>query len=227
MFSYDMKIVIKFLICLLPWRSKRFFLERIFGYKIHPSARIGLSWIYPRDLIMLEGSRIGSLNVAVHLEEMVLEKFSKIGRSNWITGFPINKDSVHFSHQSDRVSKLILGEHSAITKNHHLDCTNILSIGKFTTIAGYQSQFLTHSINIVDGRQDSMPIEIGEFCFVGTNVVVLGGSSLPNYSVLGAKSLLNRKWKECYFLYGGVPATPKKEIPKDARYFSRQKGFVP
>ena len=33
------------------------------------------------------------------------------------------------------------------------------------------------------------PITIGDYCFVGTNCVLLGGSVLPSYSVLAAKSL--------------------------------------
>ena len=94
------------------------------------------------------------------------------------------------------------------------------------TIAGYQSQFLTHSINVYDNRQDSHPIYIGDYSFTGTNVVVLGGASLPANSVLGAKSLLNKSFQDEWMLYGGNPAKPIIPIRKDAKYFSRNKGFV-
>jgi acetyltransferase-like isoleucine patch superfamily enzyme len=56
--------------------------------------------------------------------------------------------------------------------------------------------------------------------------VVLGGSNLPDYSVLSACSLLNKSFDEPYMLYGGVPAKPIKSIPKEAGYFTRQIGFI-
>ena len=67
-----------------------------------------------------------------------------------------------------------MGESAAITKNHHIDCTNTIEIGAFSTVAGYQTQFLTHSIDVLENRQHSAPIRIGPYTFVGTNSVVLG-----------------------------------------------------
>ncbi|MEI7977943.1 MAG: acyltransferase [Bacteroidota bacterium] len=221
-----MKNVIKAILVVFPWFLKRPLLQLFFGYKLHSSAKIGFSWIYPDHLIMNENSKIGHLNVAIHLNKIHLMNGAKIGRGNWITGFSLKGNSKHFTHQTNRKPELILGEESAITKNHHFDCTHQILIGKFTTIAGYRSQFLTHSINIEMNRQDSLPITIGNYCFVGTNVVVVGGSELPSFSVLGAKSLLNKVHEKEYFLYGGVPVTPIKEIHKTAKYFLRTEGFV-
>ena len=121
---------------------------------------------------------------------------------------------------------MLIGEHSAITKNHHIDCTSTITIGNFVTIAGYNSQLLTHSISILENRQDSSPIIIGDYCFVSTNVVVLGGAHLPSYSVLGAKAMLNKKMNQEYCLYGGIPAKFINEIPKTAKYFNRSTGFI-
>lgn len=211
---------------LMPWFLKRRLLQAFFGYTIHPTAYIGLSWVFPRELVMEAYSKIGHLNVAVHLDKVKLEAFSSVGRSNWVTGFASGTSSKHFQHQPERCSQLLLGRHSAITKNHHLDCTNSLTIGAFTTIAGYQSQFLTHSIDVFANRQDSKPITIGSYCFVSTNVTLLGGAVLPDYSVLGAKSLLNKTYEDTWKLYAGVPARPIKSIPEDALYFKRETGFV-
>ena len=210
----------------MPWRLRRRLLKHWFGYNIHPTAKIGFSWIYPSYLEMHENSRIDHLTVAINLDKISLSKEATIGRGNWITGFPTNTSSLHFKHQTDRKAELLLGTFSSITKNHHIDCTNSIRIGKFSTIAGYNSQLLTHSINIYDSRQDSEPIVIGEYTFVGTNVVILGGAVLPNYSVLGAKSLLNTAYINEWHLYAGVPAKEIKEIDKKAKYFHRQNGFV-
>jgi len=175
---------------------------------------------------MGEGASIGHLNVAVNLDRIVVGDHSTIGRRNWITGFPKNSDLPHFQHLPERDPSLYLGAHSAITKNHHLDCTESITIGQFVTIAGYFSQFLTHSIDLDQNRQDAAPIEIGDYSFVSTNVVVLGGSVLPPRSVLGAKALLNKAMNESYRLYAGVPARPIKELSKEAIYFRRKSGFV-
>jgi acetyltransferase-like isoleucine patch superfamily enzyme len=221
-------LFLKIITVLLPWKLKRFVLIKIFGFEIHPCAEIGLSWIFPKFLKMEAFAKIDHFTVAIHLDEIRLDEYSKIGRSNWITGFPSNLEgSTHFVHQkSNRFPILQVGKHSSITKNHHLDCTNKISIGCFSTVAGYSSQFLTHSINIVENRQDSAPIIIGDYCFIGTNAVILGGACLPSYCVLGAKSLLNKKFIEEYFLYAGVPAQRINEITPNAKYFKRESGFV-
>ncbi|WP_460971357.1 acyltransferase [Spirosoma migulaei] len=175
---------------------------------------------------MKEKAKIDHFTVAIHLDTINMEARSSIGRGNWITGFSTLGKSLHFQHQTNRRAELLVGESAAITKYHHFDCTNSIKIGRFTTIAGYHSQFLTHSINVEENRQDSKPITIGEYAFVGTNVVVLGGASLPNCCVLGAKSLLNKVHIDEWLLYGGVPAKPVQEIPRTAKYFARKEGFV-
>lgn len=219
-------LLFKVLSCFLPWPLKRFILTRFFNFAIHPTARIGLSWIFPAHLSMEEHSRIEHFTVAIHLDKVQLKANASIGRGNWITGFSTRKPSLHFAHQFDRKAELQLGESAAVTKFHHLDCTNLIQIGSFATLAGYRSQLLTHSINVLENRQDSAPISIGAFTFVGTNVVILGGSSLPDYSVLGAKSLLNKPFSEPFTLYGGVPAKPLQVLPQEAKYFHRTTGFV-
>ncbi|MCB4809215.1 acyltransferase [Tamlana sp. 62-3] len=211
---------------LWPWPIRRRLLHKWFGYNIAKDAKIGWSWIFPDQLIMESGSRIGHLNVAVHLDCVELKANAKIGRSNWITGFSTKAQSKHFEYQKNRQSKLYLGEHAAVTKQHHLDCTNVINIGEFATIAGYSSQFLTHSIDVYENRQSSAPITIGAYTFVSTNVVVLGGAVLPDFSVLGAKALLNKTFTEEWTLYGGVPAKAVRAIDKTAKYFSRPVGFV-
>jgi acetyltransferase-like isoleucine patch superfamily enzyme len=221
-----LKLMLQAAVVIMPWGMKRWFLSRFFGYNLAPTARIGVSWVYPKRLVMGDGSRIGSLCTIIHLDEVVLKADSKMGRGNWVTGFPSGTRTPHFVHQTDRVSRLVLGEHAAVTKDHHIDCTSPVEIGAFTTVAGYQSQLLTHSIDLQESRQDSKPIKIGDYCLVGTNVVVLGGAELPSYSVLAAKSLLNKRQTEEWSLYAGVPAQKKAEIPKSAKYFSRVTGFI-
>jgi acetyltransferase-like isoleucine patch superfamily enzyme len=218
--------LLKIISFFFPWFLRRRLLNRWFGYKIHADARIGFAWVFPKELILAANSKIDHFNVAIHLNKIELGPKATISRGNWITGFPEKSISPHFKHQVDRKAELILGESSSITKNHHFDCTSHIHIGRFTTIAGYHSQFLTHSIDLYENRQDSRSIVIGDYSFVGTDVVVLGGSALPSHSILGAKSLLNKEFSEEWMLYGGVPAKKINEIPKTAKYFIRDEGYV-
>lgn len=221
-----MKIFQKICTFFFPWPIRRRLLNKWFGFKIHRTAHIGLAWIFPKELEMALGAKIDHFTVAINLDKISLGALSSIGRGNWITGFPTKTASPHFKHQPDRKAELIIGEYSAVTKKHHLDCTNQIIIGNFSTIAGYNSQLLTHSIDVIENRQNSAPIHIGHYTFVGTNVVILGGASLPDYSVLGAKSLLNKSLDTNWVLYGGVPAREIQALPRDAKYFLRKDGFV-
>ena len=211
---------------LLPWSVRRLFLQAVFGYQLHPTSRIGLSLALPRQLIMEEETRIGHLTVCKNLDLVHLKSHSTIGRGNWITGFPTGTASPHFAHEKGRRAELILERHSAITNRHLIDATNSVTIGQFTTFAGFASQILTHSIDLENNRQSSRPVSIGEYCFIGTNCVILGGATLPSFSVLGAKSLLNRAHQETHSLFGGVPARLLKALPADYRYFHRATGSV-
>jgi acetyltransferase-like isoleucine patch superfamily enzyme len=221
-----MQTVLKASITPLPWPLKRLLLQRLFGYQLHATARIGVAWVYPRYLRMAAGARIASLTVAVNFDVLELGELASIGRSNWITGFATGTTSPHFAHQSDRRAELLLGDHAAITKNHHIDCTNSITIGPFSTIAGYRTQLLSHAIDLQLNRQHSQPIRIGAYCLVGTSCVILGGSVLPDHCVLGALSLLNKAYTETWCLYAGQPARRMKSIEATAAYFSRRHGYV-
>lgn len=219
-------MLIKILLLFLPWQLRRIILQRIYGYKIHPTARVGMSFVYPKHLVMKAGASIGHFVAGIHLDRIEMGENSSIGRGCWITGFPTGTDSQHFAYRKERKCELVIGKDSAITKNHHLDCTDYIHVGNFTTIAGYQSQFLTHSIDVHENRQDCHPIEIGDYCFVSTGVKVLGGSRLPSHSVLAAGAVLTRMFDDEWTIYGGVPAKKIKDIAPDAKYFVRKEGYV-
>jgi len=220
-----MKRLLMLLSVFLPAAARRALLQSQFGYQIHPSCRLGICWVAPTRLIMEEGSQIGHLTVCKGMDLLHLRAHSAIGRGNWISGFPLGP-SPHFAEELDRRPELILGEHSNITHRHLIDCTNSVVIGRFTTLAGFQSQILTHSIDLERNRQTSTSVRIGDYCFIGTNSVLLPGSGLPDYSVLGAKSLLNETFTETYQLYGGVPARPIKKLDAGYAYFRRAQGYV-
>ena len=219
------KLIIGVLTLPLPWLLRRALLQLCCGYRLHPTSRVGFALVYPDELMMEEHTSIGHLTVCKGLKRLHLGAHASIGRGNWITGFPA-ENKTFFAHQTDRVPELVLGPQSAITHRHIIDCTSAVRIGAFTTVAGYHSQILTHSIDLMDCRQSSAPVTIGDYCFVGTNCVLLGGSALPSYSALGAKSLLNKPHTQTHCLYAGVPAKAIKSLEPEMKYFQRDVGFV-
>lgn len=221
-----MKLLIHLMTVLLPWGLRRAILCKVFGYQIDATARIGLAMVYPQKLIMGPRSRIGHGTVCRGITLLQLGEYASIGTGNWIGGHPENGGGGYFEGEAERRSALILEEHAAVTTRHIIDCTNRIRLGKFSTLAGFNSQLLTHSIDIFEGRQTSGPIDIGAYCFVGTGVVILKDSALPDYSVLGARALLQSRHVETHTLYAGVPAKAVKALPTDAAYFTRVKGVV-
>jgi serine acetyltransferase len=209
----------------LPWFSKRPLLQSLFGYQLHPTSRIGCSIITAREVVLGEGARIGNLNVVRGLSRLELGPHATISQLNWITGFPPGP-SKHFAHQPERKPTLVVGAHSAITSRHLIDCTNSVTIGSFTTIAGFRSQILTHSIDLDANRQSSAAVSIGNYCLVGTGSIVLPGAQLPDFCILGAGAVLNQPLLETHTLYAGVPARSVKKLSTDLGYFTRQRGFV-
>ena len=159
--------IVRALTLFLPWPVRRWVLNWTFGYRIHRDSRIGFAWVFPAQLVMDAHSQIGHLTVCKGLELLELGPRARIGRGNWITGYP-KGSAKHFTQQPERRPCLILGEHASITNRHLIDCTNAVSIGAFTTLAGFRSQILTHSIDMATStNQCSAPVSIGKYCFVG------------------------------------------------------------
>ncbi|MEI6065925.1 MAG: hypothetical protein WCP96_01185 [Methylococcaceae bacterium] len=223
-----MKKVISLIIALSPWFVKRRLYKWFFNYQLHPTSRIGLSLILVDNLSLCKGARIGNLSVIKGLYNIQLGEFSSIGNLNWISAFPLNTNSPHFQHEAgQRIPELVLGEHTAITNRHLIDCTNRIEIKRFTTFAGFKSTALTHSIDLKECRQSSKPITIGEYCFIGTGCILLGGTIIPDYSVLAAGSTINKPMDSTYSLYGGTPAKFIKSLEnEDLQYFKRTTGYV-
>lgn len=222
-----MKKYITLIILFFPWIIRKRLYRKLFGYQISNSAYIGFSWIFPDELKLADNARIGSFTVCKNIKILDLGVNARLGSLNWITGFPILEGYTgHFSNELDRLPGLFMEQHSAITGRHIIDCTNTINIGAFSTVAGLRSQLLTHSIDIENSRQVSERIEIGKYCFIGTNSIVLKGSKVPDYSIFGSMSLINKKYEEGFSLYGGVPAKKIKNLSREYEYFSREKGYI-
>ncbi|MGD9896406.1 MAG: acyltransferase [Candidatus Methylacidiphilaceae bacterium] len=220
-----MKSLVVALSIFLPWWAKRRLLQWICGYEIADTARIGFSWVAPQHLRMGPSSSIGHGNICKRIRLLELKPNAAICHFNWISGYP-EGGTEHYAKETDRKTEVILEEQSAITNRHLIDATDQIRIGAFSILAGARSQIVTHRIDFDEPRQTCAPVEIGAYCFVGTACVLLAGAKLPNYSVLGAMSLLKDRWEKPHMLYAGVPAKPIKPLDPKSGYFQRKQGFV-
>jgi UDP-3-O-[3-hydroxymyristoyl] glucosamine N-acyltransferase len=213
------------LLLVLPWPLRRRLLILFFGYDIAPDAGIGFSLIFADQLTLARGARIGHLTVVKSLRRLEIHEAGRLGNLNWITGFPVGGSGA-FSADAGRDPSLIIEREAAVTNRHLIDCTDRVTIGEFTTLAGWRSQIVTHAIDLRTSRQTAAPVTIGRYCFIGTGVILLKGASLPDYCVLAAGSVLAESKSVAGTLYSGVPAVAVKTLDTKGSYFTRARGFV-
>ncbi len=218
------KILFYFFLAILPCACKKFIYVRFLGAQIHKTAKIGFSFIDSKKLIMEANSVIGHICFIRGLEELSLLEGATIGNFIRASAAPLNSNL--FKNSPDRYPALKIGNQSGITGRHYFDCSDTVVIGEFSTIAGLGCSFFTHGINIEKNRQETEKIIIGNYCMVSAHCVLIKGSVLPDYSVLGANSTLHKEFEEPYVLYSGVPAKPVKRFDPSLAYFNRDKGFV-
>lgn len=220
------KLTLQVALMVFPWSIRRVALKVLFGYRINRRARIGMSLLDVQVCRMAPNSRIGHFNMIRNLGLLELAEDAGIGTFNKIIGYPENLKA-SFSHVRNRRCHLSMGAMSGLTSRHHVDCTAGVTIGRRTTIAGIRSTILTHSIDVRENRQDAAPVEFGEGCFVGTNVIVLPGVKIPDHCVVGAGSVVNRSLPSSGAVYGGNPASERRSLHVDqVKYFHRSKGNV-
>lgn len=220
-----MRNLVQILLFVLPWTLRRRALSRLFGFEIAEGARIGFSLVSARRVSLAAGARIGHLTLIKGLSELRLGTEARLGNLNWVTAVPAG-NARHFLLETDRCPALVIEDHAAVTHRHLVDCTDRVTIGAFTTFAGWGSQILTHAIDLRANCQSAAPVTVGRYCFVGTRVVLLKGSRLPDRSVLAAGSVLSRAMEAEDTIYGGVPAVAMRTIDPSSGYFERDQGFV-
>jgi len=159
-----------------------------------------------QKLFMGDHVRIGHLNIIRGGEEVRLERYSEIMRLNEINSIP----------EPDVVNpvepRLFLGAGSIVTTGHKIDFTDRVSIGRRTIIGGRNSSLWTHN------RQRTRPIDIGEFAYVGSEIRMAPGSSVPSRCIVGIGSVITSKIEAEEWLIAGVPAKPIKELSSEDRF---------
>ena len=213
--------LIQLLVMPFPWSLRRRLLSAMLDFELHPSATMGFSLVIPDGRLVMEaGSHIGHLTLARGMDNVILGQRARIGNLNWIYGIPRNDPSL--AHETGRSPELLLDADAVITHRHMLDCSNLIHLHRGAAVVGYRSQLLTHGLSTTKPvRQYTRPVSIGVYSMVGTGCTLLGGAHLPNYSALGAGSVLRSAFSETHCIYSGVPAARAASIPADSPFFAR------
>lgn len=221
-----LRMLIQILCFIFPWQIRRLLLIKLLDFELDPTSRLGFSIIDANRVKLNKFSRIGGLNIFKGLEALELLEEARIGNFNYFSAVPKTALS-KFIHCEKRSPSLLLKEGAAITSRHFFDCNDSIEIGAMTIIAGADSQFWTHEIDVLENQQVTKPIKIGNFCYVGTRCTFLAGVSLPSHSVVAAGSLVRGVYANSHRLLAGNPAREKKQFDQaSVKYFTRTKSYV-
>ena len=201
-------------IALLPGFVKRPLYRGLFRYRIGRGVRIGLvildagtvelgdeTEIGHLNLITRVGSfitgrsvRIGSLNIIRGGERVRLGDYAEVMRLNVLNAIPDHDCT------TSPVSRLEIGAGAVVVSGHRIDFTDQVTIGRNVIVGGRNSSLWTHN------RQQTAPIAIGDFCYLGSEVRLAPGARLAERSILGLGSVLAGAIDTPGSLVGGVPA---------------------
>jgi hypothetical protein len=203
----------------LPGRGRRWAHARLLGHDVAATARIGRSLVDVDHLVMAPGSSIGHLSVIRGCELVDLGEEAAVGPLNWVNG--VRRDKPYFLDQPDRRPALILGHGSMTGTLHLIDCCDTVELGAFSGLAGFHSQVLTHSVDVVRVKQIARPVRIGAYSMVSTGSVVLAGAVVPDRTIVSAGSVVKGALPEGVALYEGVPATLVRSLRPETAFFHR------
>lgn len=219
------------LIALFPSFLKRPSYRLLFGYRVGKRVRIGVTVIDARECTIEDDVRIGHLNIVIGIEKLSIGDHAKIGHLNIIRG----GDEVRLGRYSEimRMNEInsipdpdvvnpteprfFLGDGSIVTAGHKIDFTDRVDIGRRSILGGRNSSLWTHN------RQRTRPVKIGCFTYVGSEIRVAPGGSIPSRCIVGIGSVITGQLTQEDYLIAGVPAKSIKPLDDGDRFLIERK----
>jgi acetyltransferase-like isoleucine patch superfamily enzyme len=197
-----------------------------FGYQIGKRVHFGFSIIDAAECQIEDDVRVGHLNVIIGVQRLTMGDHVRIGHLNIIRGGEevrlgryseiMRMNEINSIPEPDAVNpvepRFMLGAGSIVTTGHKIDFTDRVDIGRRTIIGGRNSSLWTHN------RQRTRPINIGEFAYVGSEIRMAPGSSIPSRCIVGIGSVITSEIDAEEWLIAGVPAKPIKELSAEDRF---------
>lgn len=225
------RLVVLATIALFPSFLKRPCYRLFFGYRIGRGVRIGVSIIDVGACEIGDDSRIGHLNLIISVKNFKMGDHVRIGHLNIIRGGDevaldryselLRLNEINSILEPDVVNpvepRFTLGAGSIITTGHKIDFTDRVDIGRRTIIGGRNSSLWTHN------RQKTRPLRIGDFAYVGSEIRMAPGASIPSHSIVGIGSVVTSDITAGGWLIAGVPAKPIKELSGEDSFLIERK----
>jgi acetyltransferase-like isoleucine patch superfamily enzyme len=208
------------LVALLPGPLKRWAYRWGFGYRIGVRVRIGVVLLDASEVVLGDETtlasfcavvrvgrfetgrraRVGPLNLIRGGERVTLGAYSTVMRFNVLNAIPDHDCT------TEPRSILALGDGAIVVSGHRIDFTDRVTIGRNVIIGGRNSSLWTHN------RQQTAPIEIGDYCYLGSEVRLAPGAALPERCILGLGAVLTGRVETPGCLVAGVPARVVREL---------------
>lgn len=198
----------------LPGPLKRSFLRRAFGFHVGRGVKIGVVFFDCRTLDIKDGAGLSHGTVFVRCGDVQIGAHAKVGPLNLFRGIAsvvlgdyahvirlnaVNAIIDHDCHGTPD-SSFVLGYGAVVTSEHRIDCTDRVSIGRCSMLAGRASTIWTHN------RRQSKPVAIGEFCYVGSESRFAPGAAVADCSIVALGSVLMAACEDRGALIAGSPA---------------------
>lgn len=218
-------------IALLPSFLKCLCYRLILGYQIGKRVRIGLSIIDVKHCRIDDDVRIGHLNFIIRVKKLEIGEHARIGHLNIIRG----GDEVQLGRYSEIIRmneinsiaepevvnpidpRFFLGDGSIVTSGHKIDFTDRVTIGRRSILGGRNSSLWTHN------RQRTRSISIGSFAYIGSEIRMAPGSTVPSHCIVGIGSVVTSEVDAEGHLIAGMPAKPVRKLTEDDRFLIERK----
>ena len=216
---------------ILPSFLKRPVYRLFFGYKIGKRVRIGLTLLDAGECSIDDDVSIGHFNVVTRVRKLVVKDHVRIGHLNIIRGGDevslgryceiMRMNEINSIPDPDVVNQIepvfLLGDGSIVTTGHKIDFTDRVEIGRRVILGGRNSSLWTHN------RQRTMPIRIGSLVYIGSEIRMAPGSTIPPRSIVGMGSVITNELTEEGKLIAGVPAKMVKDLSDGDQFLIERK----
>ena len=213
------------LAAVLPGPVQRSLYRWCFGYRIGAGVRIGVAYLDCLSLSIDDEARIASGVAFLRCGDVTIGTQARVGPFNIFRGGTrvalgayaqvlrqnvINAIPDHDCHGSPD-SSFSLGYGSVVTSEHRIAFTDRVSIGRCSMLAGRNSSIWTHN------RRQSRPVVIGDYCYLGSEIRVAPGVSVPDCCIVALGSVLMSPIADRGLLVAGSPARTIRALgPDDA-----------
>lgn len=148
--------------------------------------------------------------------------YRKLFRQNSGVKYP-----VHFTATIHNADKLKVGKETfpGDSPNVYINAQNGVNIGDYTNL-GPSVGIISANHDFVNNSMpsDASPIEIGRFCWMGMNAIILPGVRLGDFTIVGAGAVVTKSFPDGYCVIAGNPAKEIKQLNKaECEAFAKSK----